>query len=214
MEATSLQIEQFISNYLWLILPLIGAAIGWFTNYLAVKMLFRPRDVMNFGLFKIQGVFPKRQAVLANKIAALVSDELLSPEELRKSIESASSNLDLKKILVQEIDNILLNKLPQAIPMAAMFLNNEIADTIKNLIAGELESKLSNVLAGIGSEFANQIDVRDLVQDKINNFSSIKLESLILDVMKKELRFIELFGAILGFLIGLIQVLLVNLGSI
>ena len=168
MEAESLQIGQIVSDYIWLILPLIGAAIGWFTNYLAVKMLFRPRNGINLGLFKIQGVFPKRQNVLANKIAALVSDELLSPEELRQSIQSASANIDLKAVLVKEIDNILLNKLPQAIPMAAMFLNNEIADTIKNLIAGELESKLSSVLEGIGSEFANQIDVKDLVQDKIN----------------------------------------------
>ena len=214
MEASSLQIQQIVSDYLWLILPLIGAAIGWFTNYLAVKMLFRPRNAINLGFYKMQGVFPKRQVVLANKIANLVSDELLSPEELRKSIESASSNIDLKKILVQEIDNILLNKIPQAIPMASMFLNNEIADTIKNLIAGELESKLSTVLAGIGAEFANQIDVKDLVQDKINNFSSVKLEQLILEVMKKELKFIEFFGAILGFLIGLVQLLLVNLGNI
>jgi len=50
------------------ILPFISAAIGWVTNYIAVKMLFHPREERNLILFKLQGIFPKRKAVLADRL--------------------------------------------------------------------------------------------------------------------------------------------------
>lgn len=43
----------------------IGAMIGWITNYIAIKMLFRPYKEMNFLFFKIQGLIPKRRSEIA-----------------------------------------------------------------------------------------------------------------------------------------------------
>ena len=57
-----------------LLLPIIAALIGWFTNYLAVKMLFHPRLPLKIFGFSIQGVFPKRQKQLADKLGTLVAD--------------------------------------------------------------------------------------------------------------------------------------------
>ena len=44
------------------IMVIISAAIGWITNWVAIKMLFRPHNEINLGLFKIQGLIPKRRA--------------------------------------------------------------------------------------------------------------------------------------------------------
>ena len=204
-------IRPLTAQHLWIILPLIGALIGWLTNVLAVKMLFRPRKPINLLLFKLQGVFPKRQKVLAEKIADLVATELLSSEELAKSFEGVTEKLDLKAIIVEQLDEIIKKKLPQQLPMLGMFLNNEIADQIKGLIAKELESSLSGVVAKAGNSISEHLDIKQTVYDKVSNFSSVKLEAMILSVMKKELRFVEYFGAIIGLLIGLIQYLIVSL---
>ncbi len=59
-------------------LPFIAAFIGWFTNYLAVKMLFHPRKPIRFLGMTIQGIFPKRQELFAQKLGVLVSKELIS----------------------------------------------------------------------------------------------------------------------------------------
>ena len=139
MELTNLQTVELIREYIWLIIPLIGAAIGWITNYLAVKMLFRPRKKINLLLFSIQGVFPKRQKALAEKVGELVSKELLSEEQLGEKLSAAVKDLDLKEIIVEQMDSILLEKIPEAIPMAAMFINNELANLVKGVIAKELE---------------------------------------------------------------------------
>ena len=54
-----------IFKWTWGLLPIIAAIIGWGTNYLAVRMLFHPRKQKNILGLKLQGVFPKRQKVLA-----------------------------------------------------------------------------------------------------------------------------------------------------
>ena len=50
------------------------------------------------------------------------------------------------------------------------------------------------------------MNVEKLVRDKVSAFSSDKLEEILLGIMRREFRFIEGVGAILGFLIGLVQV--------
>ncbi|MGK0209012.1 MAG: uncharacterized membrane protein YheB (UPF0754 family) [Patescibacteria group bacterium] len=58
-------------------LPVVGFIIGYFTNYIAIKMLFHPRKV-KFGL---QGVFPKRKADFARNVSEVVIHVL--PKKIR-----------------------------------------------------------------------------------------------------------------------------------
>ena len=65
-------------HWLLFLLPLIAALIGWMTNYIAVKMLFHPKEPKKIVGITFHGVFPKRQNVLAEKLGQLVADELFS----------------------------------------------------------------------------------------------------------------------------------------
>ena len=60
-----------------LIIPFIGAGIGWITNVVAIRMLFRPKEPIKVGGITLQGVLPKRQKELAKAIALAVEKELL-----------------------------------------------------------------------------------------------------------------------------------------
>lgn len=64
--------------------PLVGAVIGYFTNFLAVKMLFRPRqEVKVFGhtLPFTPGIIPKNKPRLAHAIGQAVANVLLTKED-------------------------------------------------------------------------------------------------------------------------------------
>ena len=70
----------------WLIPPLVGAVIGYVTNLVAIKMLFRPlNEVRVFGIRLpfTPGILPKQRHKLAQSIGAMVERELLTPEILR-----------------------------------------------------------------------------------------------------------------------------------
>ena len=69
--------------------PLVGSVIGYFTNYLAVKMLFHPRkEVKVFGhtLPFTPGVIPKGKPRLAKAIGEVVGKQLLTSEDISKNL--------------------------------------------------------------------------------------------------------------------------------
>ena len=69
--------------------PLIGALIGYFTNYIAVKMLFKPHKPVMIGKHRLPftpGLIPKRKDELAGAIGSAVSDVLLTKEDLAQAL--------------------------------------------------------------------------------------------------------------------------------
>lgn len=189
------------------LIPLISAAIGWFTNFIAVKMLFHPKKEINLVIFKIQGIFPKRQGHLAEKLGDIVSKELISVSELKTQILNTDHGPVLE-IVDQKLDDFIGKKLPESMPMLAMFLSDDLKLKIKNTISGEIESMLPEVIEGFTNNLESKVDIKATVRQKVMDFSTDKLEEILYSIMKKEFRFIELLGAILGLLIGVVQVIL------
>jgi uncharacterized membrane protein YheB (UPF0754 family) len=97
------------------------------------------------------------------------------------------------------------NKLVQAFPMLAMFLSDEMVEKVTGLFKNELKDFLSATSQGMGEKLEENLNVQEMVKERVNAFSSEKLEELLNQLMKKEFKFIELVGAILGFFIGCIQ---------
>lgn len=174
-------------------------------------MLFRPREEKSFLGIKIQGVFPKRKEALAVKLGQIVSTELLSEEDLKIAIEKSTSPTEIGVMLDEKINKLITEKLPTAIPALSMFLNQELINVIKLTILSELESLVTTLTTSLGTKIYSRIDIHQIVEEKVRAFSSEKMEELIFTIMKKEFRFVEKIGAVLGFLIGLIQVLIVKL---
>ena len=110
----------------------VGALIGWFTNYLAIKLLFRPYKEMNFLFFKIQGLIPKRKNEIIENIADVVEQELISMTDIIEKFKN--SEID-EEILNNLLDKIVGEKLKNSIleknPLLKMFVNDSLMDKIK-----------------------------------------------------------------------------------
>lgn len=81
--------EQFLAILQLISGPLIGAVIGYITNWLAVKMLFRPRKALYIGKMHVPftpGVIPRRQPALAKAFGKMVSEGLVRREDLKQSL--------------------------------------------------------------------------------------------------------------------------------
>ena len=100
----------------FIISPLIGAAIGWFTNWLAIKMLFRPRKPVKILGWTLQGVIPRRHAQLASRIAETVEDRLLTQEDLEKAMSGVQwhdeVNLLIRRVLHERGPGGIIDKIP------------------------------------------------------------------------------------------------------
>jgi len=192
-------------HWILLLLPFIAALIGWMTNYIAVKMLFHPKEPRNFFGTTFHGVFPKRQHALAEKLGQLVADELFSISDVSAKIKEFATSDEAMNEVGKRIEMTIRNKLVQAFPMLAMFLSDEMVEKVTGLFKNELKDFLSATSQGMGEKLEENLNVQEMVKERVNAFSSEKLEELLNQLMKKEFKFIELVGAILGFFIGCIQ---------
>jgi uncharacterized membrane protein YheB (UPF0754 family) len=192
-------------------LPIIAAITGWITNYLAIKMLFHPKKKIKLLFFSIQGIFPKRQDVLAERLGKIVSSELFSFKDIKDRFTSTSTAIEINKVLDEKLEDFLDVKLMTTLPMLAMFLNKETRAKIKDTLHLEFQNILPDILNKYSEKLERDIDIEHIVAQKVSAFSSDKLEQILFSIMKKEFKFIEILGGVLGFLIGIIQLLIIQL---
>jgi len=198
------------SSPLLYLLPILAALIGWITNYLAIKMLFHPHQPKNILGLTFQGVFPKRQAQIAEKLGDLVANELFSMKDVAQKIEDLSTQPEALDEVGKRIEKTIRGKLISAFPMLSMFLSDEMIEKVTNLFKGELEDFLRVSAQGLAVKMEQSVDIQGLVREKVQTFSSNKIEELLIGFMEQEFRFIEKIGAVLGFLIGCVQVFLIT----
>jgi len=187
------------------IMVIISAAIGWITNWVAIKMLFRPHNEINLGLFKIQGLIPKRRAEIGTGIANVIQNELISIKDVIANIDREEFSKRLNDLIDDVLEKNLKAKVKEKFPVMQMFFSDkmakEVSDSIKSIIMGNQE-KIFEIFSNYAEE---NIDFSTIITDKISNFSLDKLEEIINGLAKKELKHIEVIGAILGAFIGLVQ---------
>lgn len=195
-------------NWSLYLLPFISAFIGWFTNWIAIKMLFHPREPKKILGITLQGIFPKRQQQFAAKLGALVARELLHFDEISARIKDPAQLEAVKPFIAQHVDHFLKNKLAEKLPVISMFVGGGTLDKIKEGLLEEIDVMLPEVISRFADNLSTRIDIEKIVIEKVSNFSSDKLEEILVSIMNKEFRFVEIIGGVLGFLIGLIQILL------
>lgn len=192
----------------WILLPGVGALIGYATNWLAIKMLFHPRQP-RWGL---QGLLPRRQADLADSVGRIVAEDILHPDLLLSKLDE----VDLSPAFSRLADRALERKVDdlRKIPLIGAFITPERLGSIRNALVDELEKSQPAIIGELKSMVRERIDVHSMVRERLESIDLAELESLVQRVAAREFRAIEAWGAILGTVIGLVQVLiLVGLGG-
>ncbi len=188
------------------LIPFIAAFIGYFTNWIAIKMLFHPKEPINVLGITIQGIFPKRQKQFAQKLGVLVANELLHFDEIAEKLKDPQQLESLTPTIEAHIHTFLEVRLKEKIPVIAMFVTGKTLDKIRDGMMEEINTLLPQVITQYTDSLSEQIDVEKIVTEKVANFSSDKLEEILTAIMKKEFQFVEILGGVLGFIIGLLQV--------
>ena len=195
----------------WFLIPLISAFIGWFTNWIAIKMLFHPREPRKILGFTLQGIFPKRQQQFAEKLGKLVSDELLSFSDIATKITDPTNLQSVMPMVDTHIDDFLRKQLPEQMPIISMFIGDSTIRELKSVFLVKLQELFPEIMHSYMNTLQDQLNLETIVTEKVAGFSSDKMEQILMSIMQKEFRFVEIIGGVLGFAIGLLQVLITYL---
>ena len=96
--------DTFLTVLSWTTPPIVGAIIGYATNTIAIKMLFRPHQPKHLWLVGWQlpltpGVIPRHREALAANIGDVVERELLSEDAIRDYTDYSEVRSTLEHLL-------------------------------------------------------------------------------------------------------------------
>ena len=193
-----------------ILIPIISGLIGWVTNFIAVKMLFHPKQPINIFGYKIQGLIPKRKNELAQRIGNIVQKELVSHQQIMELLNDPIAQKGMQVIIEKKIEEFLATKLSEINPMISIFMVGPILDKTKQILMTEIVYLLPVLIEQLTNNLEDKINFQTIVQNKIEAFDLDELETIVYKIADTELKHIEYSGAVLGFIIGLIQVVLVK----
>lgn len=187
-------------------LPIVAAIIGWGTNVIAIRMLFWPREPIRILGLELLGVLPRRKGDIAQSIGEVLEDDILPVDDLIAAVNTEDTRAQVAELITDNLTAKIQRFLPRFIMEQA---EDKIRYHLRDLLDSEIESLFDQLGHSLSHDLQSKRLLGKLVEDKINSFDLIHLEKLVIKVTKNELRYIEFFGAVLGFIIGLVQVALV-----
>lgn len=194
--------------YKFILPPIAGALIGWLTNFVAIKLLFRPHLPKSLFGIKIQGLIPKRRQEIARSIAQTIEKELLSSKDLADALDTIDWKEEVERTVEEVIDHRFASKLKlkglKKIPLIGLMSENLIYH-VKYLLSNEILTQIEKKKSILAERFKENVDVECMLAEKIDSLELHKFEELLTKLISKELRHIEWLGAIMGFLIGIFQ---------
>jgi uncharacterized membrane protein YheB (UPF0754 family) len=191
---------------LWALIsiPVIAALIGYITNYIAVRMIFRPHKPVRLMGITFHGLVPKRQKEIAASLGSMIERDLFSHEDIHRALQSSETTEEASKFLSEQVD-LFANRMVSQNPMIGAFIQGPLLDQIKTMLQSQMADRFPQFMERVVERVEHRLDVSAIVQAKIEAFDLGKLESIINEISRRELKAIEVLGGVLGFLVGLIQ---------
>lgn len=179
-------------NYWLFVFPLVSAFLGWLIHSLAIG-------------FFVRRVLPRKQATLAVTIGKAAAKEFTSFNAIDDKINDPQNFQRLLPTIDKHIDTFLNEKLKQEMPFITMFITNKTTDKLKEIFIRELEVLFPQVIGQFAGNLRENIDVEKIVTERLQK---APLSQLVHEKLSTELRYIRILGAISGFVIGLLHVLI------
>jgi len=161
-------------DYIFILRPIIGAIIGLITNWIAVKMLFKPIKPVKIGKFRLPftpGLIPKNMPRIADAIGNSVSNDLLNAETLKEALLSEHIKGTVKQKIIDSLNTLEYN-------------NNSIKTTLLNQISEENYNKIydtaSNKLTNTIFERVKEANLGAIVAEQISEAAEEKFKGSML----------------------------------
>jgi len=206
-----------IKYFDYILLPVSGLIIGYFTNFLAIKMTFSPirAHIMCGGYVNIQGVFLKRQREASIELAKLVCSQIIDAKAMMEYMLISGSSAGIDKVLEiyqTHIDRTIDQTVGMARSSIPMFVGAGIDDVKKDVIDISLE-----ILPQHATEIEKYIDevmcVEETLSLRLSRVPPEEFEQIMHPIFQDDEWILLVVGGFLGVVIGLLQAYVMNAGT-
>ncbi|WP_020647792.1 DUF445 domain-containing protein [Solimonas variicoloris] len=204
-------IVQMICWVIWKqpwMLPAFGLFVGFASDWLALQMLFRPLRPRRVLGLTVQGLFLRRQQEVAHDYGNLIADQILTPDKVWEAVLKGPLSDRLFELLQHHVKQAVDEQAGAARPLVAMLIGSRKYADMKVAVAESLMRELPHALQSINHYAEDAMDIRNTLIRKMQALSPEQFEGMLRPVFKEDEWVLITVGAVLGFLVGELQVFL------
>lgn len=195
----------FFYDKAW-VLPVAGFIVGWFTNFLALKVIFQPLEPKKICGFTVQGIFLKRQKEVAEIYARVVCSEILHVKAIFEDIFNGKLSGNFYAML-RAHTLVFTDKMTAELkPLAIAAMGAEQFAAMKEAIAQKVLDDIPNIIDQSYEYTTEALAVEEEMRTKMQELSPSDFEGVLHPAFEEDEIQLIVLGGILGAIVGVIQI--------
>ena len=189
----------------YIAIPFVGAFIGWFTNWKAIKLTFYPKTFWGIPPFLgWQGIVPRKAEKMAGMAIDLITSKLLSVDEIFSRIDPKRMAEEMRAPIISIVPSLIHETMEEYAPRIWESLPGMVRERVVRKAMDDIPQVIADIIHEIRIHPADVLDLRQMVIDACKRDPGLLIR-IFQTVGKNEFRFIELSGLIFGIPFGLLQ---------
>jgi uncharacterized membrane protein YheB (UPF0754 family) len=190
---------------IWWILPVGGLIVGYATNWIALHIIFEPKQPKQLGPFKIQGMFLKRQDEVSRVYAELIQQKLFNAQVITKAIVHGSGSAQLLELIELHVNDAIDRYINIAQPYFVMGVGTDSYYQMKQLASQRIFEDSEKVLQ-YAHDYANDaLNIEEDLREKMQALTPEEFEGVLRPAYQADEWKLIVVGSVLGMVAGLGQ---------
>jgi uncharacterized membrane protein YheB (UPF0754 family) len=194
------------------VMPVFGLATGWFTDWLALKMVFNPKHPTKylFGLVEWQGLFLRHRKRVSAAYGRLIAQELVTPRNIFDAVLRGPLSDRLFAMVQKQVQKVVDDQAGIAKSFVVFAVGSAKYQEMKKRVTEETVKRLPETLKHMESYAAGAMDLEKTLSVKMQELSVEEFERLLRPAFEQDEWMLIAVGAALGGIVGEIQVLVME----
>ncbi len=189
----------------WWVFVAGGVIVGLLTNYIALQLIFIPVNETRILGIKFHGLFLRRQKDVSKRYSKIISEKILTIEQLFDGIFKISNNGKIEKIIENNINQLIDKSLGGLGSIIDFIFDKKKIGIIKNIANYRFIQEVPIAITNTYEYAHKQLDIQNTIEEKMANLPSKDFISFLRPIFKQEEWKLIIAGAILGGCAGIIQ---------
>ncbi|MFC4003919.1 DUF445 domain-containing protein [Prauserella oleivorans] len=192
-----------------LVMPLFGAGVGLFTDWLAIKLIFIPREPVHLTRkVYLQGKFQRRRAEVARQYGEIIARDVLTVPNLMESILRGPRSDRLMAMITRLVATTIDAQTSSAKPLVSVAVGAKRLEEMKRAAAVKAIERLPNTVKYAEGYLTKAMDVANMVEERMLKLTPVEYEGLLRPAFRQDEWKLVAVGGIIGGIVGELQVLL------
>lgn len=187
-------------------LPAFGGFVGFFSDWMALQMMFRPLQPKKIMGFTIQGLFIKRQNEVAGDYAALISKQLLTSGNMMEELFTGTNSDKVIELVGRHVKQEIDQQAGIVKPLVVYAMGGQKYQSLKEQVAIRIMAQLPDTMKYIESYAEDAMDIRNTLVTRMQQLTPEEFEGMLRPAFKEDEWTLIIVGAVLGFLVGEMQI--------